>query len=88
MCYSRTMRSPIYTLEEIQSGPEFGGEVGWFYGLVKHHETGKVGLYEIFPGLGYANAFPLWSKAEERPITGLPRTLWIILKDIYWAVKR
>ena len=72
------MRSPIYTLEEIEHLPRFGAGNGWFYGLVKDHETGRIGLYEIFPGLGYASVGFIIN----------PRNLWWIVSDIWKATRR
>jgi hypothetical protein len=72
------MRSPIWKLDEIQTRPEFGGNNGWFYGLVKHHKTGRIWLYEIFPGLGFARTGWIYH----------PKSLWWIIKDIWWATKR
>jgi len=76
------MNRLVWKLEDIKSLPEFGGDVGWFYGLVRNHENNKIKLCEIFPGLGYATAFPLWDKND---IKGLPKTLWWIAKDLWWA---
>ena len=82
---TRLMNRIVWELEDIKSLPEFGGDVGWFYGLVRHHEKNKIELCEIFPGLGYATAFPLWDKHEARYVWGLPKTLWFITKDLWWA---
>ena len=71
------MRSPVWALEEINKLPQFGADYGWFYGLVKHHETGKVRICEIFPGLGYANPWPVYH----------PKNWWWIIKDIWKATK-
>jgi len=71
------MKNPIYTLREIEVMPEFGRNSGWFYGLVKNHETGRVWIYEIFPGLGYASIWPIYH----------PQNWWWIIKDIWQATK-
>ncbi len=63
----------IWKLEDIQKLPEFGEDSGWFYGLVKNHETGRIWVYEIFPGLGY-------SCAIDRYYLRRPK-LW------YWTIK-
>lgn len=65
--------SRIWTIDEIQSCPSFGGEVGWFYGLLRHE--GKLRIIEVLPGFGYT-------------VEPLPRNLrdaWQVAKDIYWA---
>lgn len=72
------MRSPIWTLEEIQKLPEFGGDTGWFYGIVKRHDKWGWGIYEIFPGLGYTSAWPISSFRSLR---------WVIA-DIIGAARR
>ncbi|HEY4496541.1 MAG TPA: hypothetical protein VI432_00105 [Candidatus Paceibacterota bacterium] len=72
------MKNPIWTLEEIEKLSMFGGNVGWFYGLVKHHETGRVWVYEIFPGTGYARTGWIYH----------PKPLWWVIKDIWRATKR
>lgn len=72
------MSKYIWELEEIQKLPEFGSGSGWFYGLVKHHETGRVYLYEIFPGLGYARTGWLYH----------PKSYWWVIKDILVAKNR
>lgn len=45
----------VWTLAEIQALPRFGGESGWFYGLVRHE---GLHLAEVLPGYGYAS--PWW----------------------------
>jgi hypothetical protein len=74
------MRSPIWTLDEIHELPEFGAQNGWFYGLVRDHETGKVKIYEIFPGIGYADVGLYWCRR--------PRNLIWVIQDIWKATKR
>jgi len=71
----------VWTLEKINKLPEFGSESGWFYGLVKNHETGRVWIYEIFPGIGYATAI-------DRYTFWRPKVWWLIIKDILWAARR
>lgn len=66
----------IWELEDIQKLPEFGGDVGWFYGLVKHHETGRIGIYEILPGLGYSTAIDKYYLCR-------PRLWWWTIRDIW-----
>jgi hypothetical protein len=64
----------IFTLDDITHLPdEFGGDVGWFYGLVKNHETNNIGIYEIFPGIGYGKIVYSWR---------IKIYLWMI-RDIY-----
>lgn len=48
----------------------------WFYGLVR--ERGRLKLTEIFPGLGYASAWPMWS----------PKSWWWAVRDVYIQTKR
>ena len=43
-------------MEEIDSLPEFGGDNGWFYGLIR--DDGKIYFGEILPGLGYCRVWP------------------------------
>lgn len=74
------MKNPIWTLEEIINLPEFGGKNGWFYGLVKNHETGLVWIYEIFPGMGYATAL------DRHTFWNLKTWRWIV-SDIWQAIK-
>jgi hypothetical protein len=63
------LSSRVWSLDEIHSCPEFGGGVGWFYGLMKHN--GKLRVIEILPGYGYTVEWP-WR----------PRAFWWALKDI------
>jgi hypothetical protein len=65
----------IWKLEDIHKLPEFGGDIGWFYGLVKHHETNRIWIYEIFPGVGYATAIDRYTFYD-------PKIWWMIIKDI------
>lgn len=51
------MRRWLWTMAEIHSCPSFGGDVGWFYGLVR--EGWRVRLVEVLPGMGYCTAWPL-----------------------------
>lgn len=48
----------VWTVKEIHALPEFGGEVGWFYGLVQDHpdedEEERIVVAEIFPGMGFS----------------------------------
>ena len=46
-----------WTITEIHSCPQFGGDVGWFYGLVR--DGWRLRLAEVFPGMGYSTAWPL-----------------------------
>ena len=55
----RLLGGHVWTLAEIKRLPEFGGQHGWFYGLVQGHEDGTVGIAEVYPGVGYASALPL-----------------------------
>ena len=67
----------VWTLPEIEALSEFGNDSGWFYGLVRHHETGRVWLYEVFPGTGYGD-----------PYLRTPRSWWQAAQDIYWTPRR
>jgi hypothetical protein len=62
----------VWTIEEIHSCPDFGSEVGWFYGLTRHE--GKLRIIEILPGLGYTIEWP-----------SSLRMAWLMAKDIYYA---
>ena len=73
------MRSPIYTIEEIHSMPEFGSKVGWFYGLIWYQKDLHLG--EIYPGLGF-------SVAIDRYTFYKPRIWKMIISDIWKATKR
>jgi hypothetical protein len=75
------MRSPIYTLEEIDRLPEFGADYGWFYGLVRNPETRRVWIYEILPGMGYCCAIDKYYLKR-------PKLWWWTIEDIYRATKR
>ena len=70
------MTSPIWKMEEIHALEEFGANSGWFYGFVRWE--GKIHFGEIFPGLGFGQAFPQWS----------PRCWIWMIKDVYRATKR
>lgn len=52
------MKMRIYTLDNIEHFPDNDG--GWFYGLVRN-ENGHIGIYEIFPGIGYGKIFLSWN---------------------------
>ena len=78
----------IWTVEEIQKMPEFGGNVGWFYGFVKYE--GKLYFTEIFPGLGFANPvkeamtwYSYWLTLRGR-VCIYP---WWHPKTLYWAIR-
>lgn len=73
------MRSPVWTIEEIHALPEFGGKVGWFYGLIRWE--GKIHLGEIFPGLGF-------TRAVDRYNWYSPWVWRHIVKDVWWAARR
>jgi hypothetical protein len=64
-----------WTSAEIHSCPAFGGDIGWFYGLVL--EGWRVRLVEILPGMGYCTAWPL----------GL-RDLWLAVRDVSHTQER
>ena len=71
------MSDYVWTLAEIHALPEFGADSGWFYGLVRNHETGRVRLYEVFPGTGYA-----------APYLRTPRSWWQALQDVHYTPVR
>lgn len=51
----------VWSMEEIKALPEFGGDAGWFYGLVEHQagrEEKVLVIAEIYPGMGWAAADP------------------------------
>lgn len=58
----RLLGAHVWTLQEIHELPGFGGQHGWFYGIVRGHEDGSVGVAEVYPGLGYAGPFPMTAK--------------------------
>lgn len=70
------MRSPIWSIEEIQRLKEFGAGSGWFYGIVRYE--GKLHLGEIFPGLGFASVWPMYH----------PKNYWWLITDIFKACLR
>jgi hypothetical protein len=63
----------VFTLDDITHLPAEFGDSGWFYGLVRDRESQRVGLYEIFPGLGYGKPFYGWR----------PKIYWWIARDIF-----
>jgi hypothetical protein len=65
----------IFTLDDITHFPE-NGEGGWFYGIVRDHETNKIGIYEIYPEIGYCKMFNWWH----------PRVLFWIIRDVFHQV--
>lgn len=67
------MRSPIWSIEEIEN---FCGGGGWFYGIIRFE--GKLHLGEIFPGRGFASIWPMYH----------PKSYWWLIKDIWWASRR
>lgn len=82
------VRSPIWEIEEINNlRPTFGGKSGWFYGLVRNDKN-KIILSEIYPGLGYCKATPLYAPKEGIGLKEMPKGLWWIAKDIIWAARR
>lgn len=52
----------LWTPAEIHSCPAFGGDVGWFYGLVR--DGWRIRLVEVLPGMGYCTPWPFgWRDA-------------------------
>lgn len=64
---------PYWHLREILDGEETGN---WHYGFVR--QGGRLKLAEIFPGLGYAPAWPMWS----------PKSWWWAVRDVYIQTRR
>jgi len=69
----------VWTLDEVLAYPEFGGESGWFYGLVRDDHGSRLHLCEIFGGVGYAYAPPRWWD---------PREWWMALTDVRSTPRR
>jgi len=60
----------VWTTAEIHSCPAFGGDVGWFYGLVR--DGWRIRLAEILPGMGYCSVWPFG-----------PRDAWVAARDVW-----